>query len=185
MPHQVALSDATFARLQRLATPLVDNIESVIARLADYYEEEGASASRPQSGPATREPAAQTFNPNSPPDLRFTKVLQIKIGGVAVRKPTWNGLLNEMVQRCRGRITGADDARRLILVNFVSGQKEDEGFRFIPEVGLSIQGQDANAAWRSASHLGRQLGIAVEVAFVWRHKEGAAYPGITGCLAVC
>jgi hypothetical protein len=65
-----------------------------------------------------------------------------------------------------------------------AGRKEDEGYRFMPEIGLSIQGQDANSAWRGARHIARQLGIPVETEFLWRHKEGAAFPGVTGRLSI-
>lgn len=39
MPHDVHLSDPIFGRLQRLAVPLVDSIESVIVKLADYWDQ--------------------------------------------------------------------------------------------------------------------------------------------------
>ena len=39
MPRSVQLSDATFGRLQRLAVPLVDTLESVVVRLADYWDD--------------------------------------------------------------------------------------------------------------------------------------------------
>ena len=38
MSPTVELSQQTFARLQKYAVPLVDNIESVINRLADAYD---------------------------------------------------------------------------------------------------------------------------------------------------
>lgn len=65
-------------------------------------------------------------------------------------------------------------------MNFVDGQKNDEGYRYLPDVGISIQGQDANGAWKAACYIAQQLGFPLTVTFVWREKEGAAFPGVTG-----
>ncbi len=45
VPHTVQLSNATFARLQGLAEPLVDTIESVIVGLLD--RDQGRSSVKP------------------------------------------------------------------------------------------------------------------------------------------
>lgn len=295
MAHSVQLSDATFARLQQCAVPLVDTIESVIVSLLDYrdqgrtvgkagsngtairaediedadqlpqrafrvplleamYElggvakphqatelvgkkvapllgpgdhklrydgkerwenivhwnrnelkneglfkndsernvwelsEEGIKyaetliASRQQYIDQGTKP--QTFSPKSVPNLTHTKLLSAKVGSETIR-PTWNGLLFHLVRLIpKGRLANLDEARRLIIVNFVSGKKEDEGYRFVAEHGISVQGQAANDAWKGASHVAQKLGVPVEVEFLWRMKEGAAHPGVTGRLSV-
>lgn len=49
------------------------------------------------------------------------------------------------------------------------------------DVGLSVQGQDANGAWRAALHVAQQLRCPLKVTFIWRdNKDGAAFPGVTG-----
>jgi hypothetical protein len=55
---------------------------------------------------------------------------------------------------------------------------------FLPELGISIQGQDANGAWRAACHIAQKLGLQLSATFVWREKEGAAFPGITGRFSI-
>ena len=65
-------------------------------------------------------------------------------------------------------------------MNFVDGQKNDEGYRYLPDVGISIQGQDANGAWKAACHIAQQLGFPLTVTFVSREKESAAFPDVTG-----
>lgn len=181
MSQQVKLTDATFSRLQRLAVPLVDDIESIINKLADFYEL-GQAAPTVSPVPAKVGQELREFDRASPPDLTHTKVLSIKIGGEQMLKPTWNKLLFETIKRAKGRLTNNHDVNRLIIVNFVPGKKEGEGYHFLPEVGASVQGQDANSAWRGACHAAQQLRIPVEVEFLWRNKPGAANPGITGRL---
>lgn len=180
--HQVELSDATFTRLQKLAVPLVDSIESVINRIAAYYEDHHA----PQVAPASEHKAApaKKFNGTTPPDLTHTKVLSVRLAGQPIKKNNWNGALFETIGLLKDRINSSDEARRFIIVNFVKGKKEDEGYKFLPELDISVQGQDANAAWKGASHIARQLGISLDVEFLWRNKEQAAFPGETGCLSV-
>jgi hypothetical protein len=295
MPHSVQLSDPTFARLQQLAVPLVDTIESVIVSLLDYrdrgladvktdgngapvladdiedadqlpqkefrvplleamYELGGLArpqqatelvgkkvalrlrpgdhklrsdgkerwenivhwnrnelknegffkndsergvwelsdegiryaetliASKKHNSDQDMEP--QTFSTKSAPNLRHTKLLSAKVGGETIR-PTWNELLSHLIRRIpKDRLTKTEEARRLIIVNFVLGKKEDEGYRFVPEHGISVQGQGANEAWKGASHIAQRLGIPVEVEFLWRMKNGAAHPGVAGRLSV-
>jgi hypothetical protein len=296
MPNNIQLTDTTFSRLQRLAVPLVDTLESVIVKLADYwdgghastnrsedalpepdelmdadqlpqrafrvpllealYELGGSASSRqatalvgnkvaPLLGPgdrklradgkqrwenavhwnrfnlvkeglfrkdsehdnweltnegisyaesliASRKPdssdgartSVRTFDTKSVPSLRHTKLLSAKVSNELIR-PTWNGLLFDLVRRIpKERLQKVEEARRLIIVNFIQGKKEDEGYRFVPELGISVQGQDANDSWKGASHIARKLGVPVEVEFLWRMKDGAALPGVTGRLVV-
>lgn len=183
MPQSVELSDVAFARLQKLATPLVDSIETVIMKLTDFYEKQHSLSPAPIRPDTLSTPSPQHFKTGAPPDLTHTKVLSVKIGGIPLKKPNWNGLLFEVIRRANGRLGNNDNAKRIMLVNFVHGQKEDEGYRFIPEVGLSVQGQDANSAWRGASHIAQQIGIPIEAEFLWRNKEGASFPGVTGRLS--
>jgi hypothetical protein len=298
MPHHVQLTDATFGRLQRLAVPLVDTLESVVVKLADYWDDGHAAgksdvrspptADEPEDadqlpqkafripliealyelggrakshqatelvgrkvapllGPADRKlrpdgkqkwenlvhwnrfnlvkeglfkkdsghdiwelseqgikyaesliasrntgseqpskkgATIRTFDIKSVPSLRHTKLLSVKVGNETIR-PTWNGLLFDLIRRIpKDRLETPEEARRLIIVNFVTGKKEDEGYRFLPGLGISVQGQDANDSWKGASHIAQKLGVPVEVEFLWRMKEGAVLPGSTGRLAV-
>ncbi len=190
MTHQVELSSPTFRRLQKLATPLVDTIETVINRLLDQHEQENLQhrmsreldpASKPAAlnHPVSPPTDAATFDPASPPDLRHTKVLSARLDGSDV-DASWNALLVEAIKRARAR--GHEELRRVVIVNYVRGRKEDEGYKYLADVGISVQGQDANGAWRGTFHIAQQLGLGLEVDFVWRHKDGAARPGEFGTL---
>jgi len=180
----VELSPQTFARLQAHAVPLVDNIETVIGRLIDFYEaRDGAPV------PATGDGAGgkiRQFNPLSPPSLTHTKVLAIEFCGRPLEHghANWNGLLNAAVRTAKSRAKTAADLKQLVIIPYVDGQKTDEGYRYLPELGLSVQGQDANGAWKAACHIAQKLGLTLTARFVWREKDGAAFPGITGQFTV-
>lgn len=179
MAPTVELSPTTFMRLQAHAVPLVDTIESVINRLLDAQEAKGGA---PVVGGDGENTSIRQFNPHTPPDLTHTKVLAVEFDGAALDRgeANWNGLLNAAVRKAKSKAKSAADLKRLLAVNFIEGAKADEGYRFLSDIGLSVQGQDANGAWRAARHVAQQLDCSLKVTFLWRSKEGASFPGVTG-----
>jgi hypothetical protein len=154
----VELTPTTFTRLQAHAVPLVDTIDTVINRLLDAYEGKSGTpipAARSGDGDSIRQ-----FNPNTPPDLTHTKVLEIEFDGKPLERGEahWNGLLNAVVRKAKAKANSTAELKKLVVVNFVAGEKTNEGFRFLSDVGVSVQGQDANGAWKAACHVAQQLG---------------------------
>ena len=185
MVPSIELSSQTFARLQALAVPLVDNPETVINRLIDFFEaREGAPATASSDGGGSNK--IQRFNPGSPPNLTHTKVLAVEFCGKPLehREANWNGLLNAAVREAKARAKSADELKHLVIVPFVDGQKTNEGYRFMSDIGISIQGQDSNGSWKGARHIAQRLGLQLSVTFEWREKEGAAFPGVVGRLFI-
>ena len=184
MVPMVELSPQTFARLQTHAVPLVDNIESVVARLIDFFETNKDAATPAAVGDTS--PQGRAFNPLSPPSLTHTKVLAVNFCGRALdhSEANWNGLLNAAVRQAKAHAKSPAELKRFIIIPYVEGQKTDEGYRFLADIGLSVQAQDANGGWKASCHIAQQLGLPLEVMFVWREKEGAAFPGITGRLSI-
>jgi hypothetical protein len=176
----VDLTPTTFTRLQGHAVPLVDTIESVINRLLDAYEaKDGTPVPASDDGAVSN---LRQFNPNTPPALTHTKVLAIEFCGKPLPRSeaNWNGLLNAAIRLAKAKAKTSADLKKLVSVNFVEGKKSDEGYRFLSDIGLSVQGQDANGAWKGACHVVQQLGCKLTATFIWRDKDGAAFPGITG-----
>jgi hypothetical protein len=187
---QIEISDSTLALLKRHAEPLVDTPDTVIAKFGRAFEairsgHNGAGAPAPVQPPADAFAKAYAYNPSRPPDLTHTKILSAKLDGTTVAtRVNWNGLLKQMIQTARTRAKNQDDLRRFISVNFVVGRKEDDGYEYLPDADLSVQGQDTNAAWKGIVHLSRELDMPVEVVFQWRHKPKATFPGKLGRLVV-
>lgn len=174
----VDLTEATFHRLQAVAKPFVDTPETVIIRLLNAYD----SVLKEEAGSVHADDGVRQFNPHTPPDLTFTKVVGAEFCGRTLDRgdANWNGLLDAAVRKAKDAARSSADLKRLIAVNFVEGAKTVEGFRFLSDVGLSVQGQDSNGAWRAIHHVAQQLGCELKVTFVWRDKESAAFPGLTG-----
>jgi hypothetical protein len=183
MPHNITLSDPTFAELQKFARPFLDTPEDAVKKLIAIAKEKGDLVT---SSPPPSASSAQTFSPLTPPDLTHTKVLSVEFMGSSLGKgeATWNGLLHKVIVEARRKVSSFSDLKKIIHVNMVDGKKQDEGYHYLSEADLSVQGQDANAAWQAAYHAAERLSFLVDVTFVWRQKEKAAHPGETGRLII-
>ena len=171
---QITVLDQTFERLQRNAKPLVDTSDSVINLALDALEQ---LAAPPASANGRSTQSERRIDPRTLPNLTHAKVLDASFEGAPVAKPNWNLLLDEILRRAMKRVGTFDELRRLCPVNMVKGRKEDEGYTYLPDIDVSVQGQDANGACRTVVTAAQGLGIAIEIGFMWRHKESAAYPG--------
>lgn len=184
MSPSADLKHSTFSRLQALAIPLVDTIDDVIARLLD--ENESLKSQAHTNGASAPAQGVRAFNPYAPPDLTHAKILGVTFNGKKLGRgqDNWNGLLYEAVSVARDRTASDKEFDEVLVVNHVLGDKHDEGYRPIAGTGVSVQGQDANGAWRAVSNIAKQLDIDVSVKFAWREKEGAAHPGETGQMTI-
>ncbi len=184
----VELSSETFSRLQNHAIPLVDTIETVISRLLDIYEANRNEPAIPAISPSVRvnefRTAIRDFSPLAPPELKHSKVGQVILAGkeLSHADTNWNKLLAATIREAVARKKNVHEVRQLIIVNSITGRKEDEGYRYLSDVGLSVQGQDANAAWRAALHIAKNIGCDLSVVFTWPENPELAYPGVTGRL---
>jgi hypothetical protein len=175
----VSISQETFTRLQAHAVPLVDSIESVINKALDALESKSSAPAAPVS-------SARAFNPDAPPSLSFTTVRSVVFESVRLppAETYWNSILNAAIREAAKRKMSASQISNLLIVNNVPGKKEDGGYRYIEEAGLSVQGQDANASWKATYHIATALKLSIEVGFAWQHNPKAAYPGQSGSFSI-
>lgn len=176
MSPSVDLPDELFARLQKHAVPLVDTPLTVIARALDALEAgDEELASSQITGP-------RSFNPGAAPNLSHTTPRRAQVGERALPKSQvyWNPILFAVIIEAAKHGATTDELLDLLTIPAVKGKKEGSGYRYIPEAGLSIQGQDANNAWKQTYRVASSIGIHVQVIFVWQDNPKAAMPGTTG-----
>jgi hypothetical protein len=173
MPHSISISDELFSRLQEHATPLVDTIETVITRILDAYKPLQAES---------RIDGYRIFDPVSPPNLGHTSVLSAIVAGTPLKPADtfWNNILVFMIKELAKRGMTPVDINACITSNSAVGEKSGNGYKFIKEAGVSVQGLDANNAWKTIHFLAIAAGIPVEVKFKWQNKEGVEMPGVIG-----
>jgi len=183
MPDELKISvtNQVFSRMQRVGEALVDTPNSVIERLLDFYEQHhGVQPSAPRESMVER----AAWDPMSPPSLRHTKVTSAILAGQEVMSPSWNKLVDEIARIGKRQLGSFSELKKKFPANMVEGIKRDQGYRYLSDVNLSVQGQDAQDAWRSVAQLARTLGIQVEVYFLWRNNPAAAFPGQMGNLTI-
>lgn len=177
MPYTIELPDELFAKLQQHAVPLIDTPLTVIARALEALAQGDEEPSALQSGSVSR-----TFNPAAPPDLAHTKPTIATLAGK--NQPDamlyWNPLLLAVIREAALRGVATQDILDLITVNKAKGEKIGPGFNYVKEANLSVQGQDANNAWRQIYRLASSFGIPLEVVFRWQSNEKAAMPNMSG-----
>ncbi|TLX11751.1 hypothetical protein [Rhizobium sp. MHM7A] len=177
MSHNIIISDELFSRLQARAVPLVDTIESVITRILD-----GDTGDKIDSTPE----GYRLFDPASPPNLGHTSVLSATVDGQLLKSADtfWNSIIVAMIRVLAARGMSAKDIDATLPSNSAVGQKSGNGYKFIKEAGVSIQGLDANNAWRTIFLLSTVANISVDVKFKWQNKEGAQMPGVIGAFII-
>ncbi|MBG6206264.1 hypothetical protein IWQ49_000911 [Labrenzia sp. EL_126] len=175
---QISISQATFERLQKHAVPLVDDIESVINKLIDQADTGDIKPPQPLAGDVK----THSIDPRDIPSLTHTKVLHAAIGGKTLQKNNWNAAFDEILSLAAKQVDGYEALPKLCPANMVKGRKETDGYSYLPDIDISVQGQDANAACRAIVTLARHLGIEIDITFMWRPKEKATFPGERGRL---
>jgi hypothetical protein len=174
----VSISQSNFTRLQKHATPLIDDLDTVLAKILDVYER-----SRPgePEEPATEDDlSVRTYPVDNPPNLTFTSVNSVRIDGKEFSNRYWNPILFEVIRVAAIKM-GIDKLKPFLDVNYKDG--EQEKFVFIKEAGISVQGRDSNLCWRSIMKVAKAAKIAIEVDFFWQDQATAAFPGRHGRFA--
>ena len=122
--------------------------------------------------------------PGTAPDLAWAKLLSAEVNGQPLKKVDWNALLVAMVEVAATKAKPGEEVAELVIANRVVGEKTDNGYRFIPSAGISVQGQDTNGCWRAVAHIANKLNIPVKVFFRWYDNEKASKPGETAKLSL-
>jgi hypothetical protein len=178
MPN-IEITDADFVRLQKLATPFIDTPATTIARVLDFYEENGPVLKTPST---TSSPNGTEYSERTVPPLVHTKVLEADFGGKAPDRMTWDSLVRLALNKTLEKAASARELYRLSGANVVEGKREVDGYKYVPKQGYSYQGVSAEDAVKIISRCARHLGETVKVEFEWRNKDGAHRPGGRGIL---
>lgn len=125
------------------------------------------------------------LNPDHPPDLRHTRVLAARFAGQTATG--WNNLVHIAHREAMSRLGTLETLRDATKSNLIAGRASSEdikrGYRYVPEINVSIQNVDAGHAWANTLRLARRLNVDLNVDFEWMQKSDAIFPGGRGLLA--
>ena len=172
--HSVSLSNAVYARLQKLAIPFVDTPETVIARLLDQAEKTGLTE---RIGKNALKVATSTYSSESLPPLVHTKLLAANFDGEVLEKTTWDGFVRLALLAVLRKVNNVQELKRISAANLVQGKKEDEGYKFVSSHNFSYQGVSAEDAVAIIRRCAKGTNSRASFEFEWRDKEGAHLPG--------
>ncbi len=184
----IEIPDSLFARLQKLAVPLVDTPVTVIERLLSGYESQaaqaGASGVKPEQQEGRRPQPGSEFEPGTVPGLRHTRIIAAEFAG---RKADgWNNLVHVVYIEAVRRLGSVEAVRRISTAKMMLGRASSErakaGYGYVAEISACIQNVDAVHAWSNAFCLAKALRVPVEVEFEWLQKSEAAHPRKTARL---
>ena len=116
-------------------------------------------------------------DPHSLPRLTFARIRDAKIDGRKIARASWNRLVALLIIQALRENVPFEEACRIGASRVVRRRKEDQGFVFYPEGGISVQGREADLAGRSAVALAERLRADLEVGFQWLREKDALRPG--------
>ena len=189
MSPLIQVSDEVYKKLKERAKSPQDTPSDIIASLLgievdaqDTPKEETLTESAVPEISPEEDSYDETLklDPEAPEDLYFTTIIQGHFGNKKIS--TWNELIDTAHIVAVERVETYDALKKLSNSDIVMGAYNENGFRPIPSIGISIQGDSPNLAWKNALHLARKLNMAVEILFEWERKFTAARPGSRGVL---
>jgi uncharacterized protein (DUF736 family) len=116
------------------------------------------------------------------PGLAFTKPLTASINGKALHSPRWSAILLTMIAQVKAKGFEGEKLVRELAIPAKAVQYEEEGFKYHPDLRISVQGQSASECWKEVDRLAKKWRIPVSVEFRWRQNPKAQHPGRTGVL---
>ena len=179
----VRINDAAFANLSTLKTwygtktpsETIDHIvREAMEQLGIERDDEPEVVA-----PATSDGAMQF---DTAPGLAFTKPIAASINGKTLHSPRWSAILLTVIGQVRARGFEGENLVRELAVPAKAALYEYEGFKYHPDLGISVQGQSASDCWKEVERLAKKWQIPVTVEFWWRQNPKAQYPGKTGVL---
>ncbi|WP_032450727.1 T4SS efffector SepA family protein, partial [Brucella pinnipedialis] len=102
--------------------------------------------------------------------------------GKALHSPCWSALLLTMIAQVKTKGLSGDKLVRELAIPAKVERYDEEGFKFRPDLGISVQGQSASDCWKEVERLSKKWAIPVSVKFWWKQNPKAQYPGKTGIL---
>jgi hypothetical protein len=126
------------------------------------------------------DPGLRLLDPRAPGDLRFTKIIQGKIGFEEANG--WSDLVKAGIKLAISKGYPLQELKRRLSINIKTEPSNIDGYRWDSELNLSVQGFDTKKAADNLYRLATLLNEELYVRFYWRENDGAAHRGEEGIL---
>ncbi len=115
------------------------------------------------------------LDPKNPGDLRFTRIIEGRIG--LEQETGWSDLVKAGLRIAQAKGFAFQELERKLSIKMKTTPSSQDGYRWHPELKLSIQGFDAKKAADNLFRLAKLTNEELYVRLYWRDDEGAAHPG--------
>lgn len=181
----IRLNDATFVDLKLISTWLgtktpSETINTLVREKMDMLDLERDPNIGDQAEAKEQEDDSLLFE--KAPGLTFTRILSASVNSKKIEKINWSGLLLKVIVLVKAKGLTGDKLVKELQIPSKAYNYTNEGYKFYPDIGVSVQGQSASDAWKEVSRLAEKYSIPVEVRFQWRENEKAQYPGRLGVI---
>ncbi|MEA5522158.1 T4SS efffector SepA family protein [Limnoraphis robusta] len=185
MSKVIRISNQIFTRLQEIAEPLTDTPATVIERLLDFYEENYQSDGKFQKAETfiDEDFNIERFDPETPPNLKHSRVNKVMIGNSTLSGLNWQKTVRYIHCLCMKQAKTFDALQMITTFDIEKGNRQDKGFYYVPEIGISIRNVDSNVAWKGIFTMAKKISIPIAIYFEWRDKPEAENPGGKGLLS--
>ncbi len=122
----------------------------------------------------------KNLSPEEPGDLTHTKIINGCFGKDPVKN--WNHLVYVAHASALPYFGSISKLQKASQSNVVEGQRSESGYHNYRDLGISIQGANANNSWSNALWLANKTNSSIEILFEWRENKKALYPGERGKL---
>lgn len=179
----IRLNDATFIDLKTLSTWIgtktpAETIDAIVREKMEALDLERDIDDRIH----TEDNPEGDLVFKKAPGLFFTRILSASVNKEKPEKMNWAGLLMKVIGQVKAKgLSGEKLVNELQVPAKATGYTMD-GYKFHPDLGISIQGQSAPDAWKEVSRLATKYRIPVEVRFQWRDNQKAQHPGKIGVI---
>lgn len=179
----VRINDATFADISTLKTwfKTKSPSETIDRIVRDAMEQLGIEHDD-ETHDASVGSTDNTLLFDVAPSLTFTKPVKAIINSKTIQNPNWASILHVMIEQVKAKGFEGEKLVRRLEIPSKAISYGDEGYRYVTELGISVQGQSAADAWKEVDRLAKKWCIPVNVEFVWRQNPKAQYPGKVGVL---
>lgn len=184
------LNDATFVDLKSIATWLgtetpAQTIDLLVRDKMGQLglERDDATENITSINTSSSVSDAEDMEFRAAPGLSFTRVLEATVDGEMLRKANWSRVLIRIITAThKKKGMDAETLSRELQIPSRLHEHDTEGYKYQTELGISIQGQSAQEAWKEIQRLADKHKIPVEVRFQWRENDKAQHPRRIGIL---
>ena len=179
----IRLNDATFVDLKTISTWLGTKTPSETVDVIVREKMEMLDLERDiDNGALINDNNQSDMVFEKAPGLSFTRILSASVNNGKPEKINWAGLLMKVIGVLKAKgLSGEKLVTELQIPAKVTEYTMD-GYKFQPDLGISIQGQSAQDAWKEISRLAQKYNIPVEVRFQWRDNDKAQHQGKIGVI---